>query len=106
VILGVLAMLPPSPGVTKTNFDRIEKGMTRAEVEEIFGEKGAMAGMHEHTFVFWLANDGSSASVDFVNDCVAAKRWEDSDETILDKIRPWLHFPKVRHCHDGFSDDS
>jgi outer membrane protein assembly factor BamE (lipoprotein component of BamABCDE complex) len=36
--LGVLAMLPPPPGVTKANFDRIQEGMTRAEVEEIFGK--------------------------------------------------------------------
>jgi hypothetical protein len=35
--LGVLAMLPPSPGVTKANFDRIKEGMTKAEVEEILG---------------------------------------------------------------------
>ena len=33
VTLGVLAMLPPRPGVTKTNFGRMEIGMTRVEVE-------------------------------------------------------------------------
>jgi outer membrane protein assembly factor BamE (lipoprotein component of BamABCDE complex) len=37
VMVGVLVMLPPGPGVTKANFDRIEKGMTKAKVEEIFG---------------------------------------------------------------------
>jgi outer membrane protein assembly factor BamE (lipoprotein component of BamABCDE complex) len=37
VSVGMLAMLPPGPGVTKANFDRIEKGMTRAQVEEIMG---------------------------------------------------------------------
>jgi hypothetical protein len=37
VVLLVLALLPPSPGVTKVNFDRIEVGMTRAEVEVILG---------------------------------------------------------------------
>jgi hypothetical protein len=93
VTLGVFAMVPSGPGVSKANFDRIQEGMTMAEVEEIFGGKGATAGMHEHTFVFWIANDGSSATVDFVNDCVGAKRWHDSDETILNKIRRWLHFP-------------
>ena len=35
--LGVLALLPPKPGVTKENYDRIEVGMTRGEVEQIFG---------------------------------------------------------------------
>ena len=33
VILGALEMLPPRPGVTKANFDRIQEGMTLAEVE-------------------------------------------------------------------------
>jgi hypothetical protein len=27
----------PRPGITRENFDRIQKGMTRAEVEEILG---------------------------------------------------------------------
>ena len=40
VTLGVLAMLSPNPGVTKAKFDRIEKGMTLAEVEAIFGGPG------------------------------------------------------------------
>jgi hypothetical protein len=42
VTLGVLALLPPDdrPGVTKANFDRIEKWMTKAQVEEIFGREG------------------------------------------------------------------
>lgn len=33
----VLALKPADPGVTKANFDRIKVGMSRAEVEEIFG---------------------------------------------------------------------
>jgi len=37
VVLGVLSILPPRPGVTKATFDRIEDGMTRTEVEQIFG---------------------------------------------------------------------
>ena len=37
IALGVLAVLPSGPGVAKANFDRIELGMTKAEVERIFG---------------------------------------------------------------------
>jgi hypothetical protein len=33
----VTALLPPAPGVTQANFDRIEDGMTTAEVEAILG---------------------------------------------------------------------
>src|ERR1035438_9324153 len=66
VTLGVLAMLPPRPGVTKANFDRIEKGMTRAEVEQIFGGKGEMARLHAIVDGNWGADDGSFAITEFL----------------------------------------
>ncbi len=91
VTLGVLAMLPPRPGVTKANFDRIEKGMTRAEVEQIFDGKGEMARLHAIVEGNWGADDGSFAIIEFLEGCVVRKSWHDSDETILDKIRRWLH---------------
>ena len=93
VTLGVLAMLRPSPGVTKANFDRIEKGMTRAEVEQIFGRESIRwDGLAEKGEGFhWMARDGSSALVMFVDECVTEKQWSDSNETILDKLRRWLH---------------
>jgi hypothetical protein len=31
------ALLPPAPGITYANFSRIEKGMTREQVEALFG---------------------------------------------------------------------
>jgi hypothetical protein len=37
ITLGVLALLPPRPGITKANFDRIEVGMTVAEVDKLLG---------------------------------------------------------------------
>jgi hypothetical protein len=89
VTLGVLAMLPPSPGVTKANFDRIQDGMTRAEVEQILGGKGKMGGVK--LWRFWEGNDGSEAGIAFIDDCVTEKRWTIYNETILDKIRRWLH---------------
>jgi hypothetical protein len=33
----VFALLPAEPGVRRANFNRIEIGMTQAEVSEIFG---------------------------------------------------------------------
>jgi hypothetical protein len=95
--LCVLAMLPPRPGVTKGNYDRIEKGMTKAEVEEIFGEEGI------HRFQFdegqdasqWWGDDFSRATVFFINDHVEEKSWRRaSNESALDIIRRWLHIPK------------
>ena len=35
----VPTLLPPRPGVTKANFERIHDGMSQAEVEAIFGSK-------------------------------------------------------------------
>ena len=54
VALGVLAMLPPGPGVTKANFDRIEKGMTTAQVKEIFGGTHVVILTPEGVFVLDL----------------------------------------------------
>jgi hypothetical protein len=92
VILGVLAMLPPRPGVTTVNYDRIERGMTRAEVEEIFGREGRpFAKDGDTVFLDWREDDGSGAVIGFSHDCVVFKRWFDSNESYLDKIQRWLH---------------
>ena len=99
VTVGVLVLLPPNtrPGVTKRNFDRIEKGMTKAEVEEIFGKKADGVGLtldreqKEKTHRIWEASDGSGADIHFVDDCVVETDWYDSDETLLAKLRRWLH---------------
>jgi hypothetical protein len=98
VTLGVLALLPPSPGVTKANFERIQKGMTLAEVEEILGRKAYQSVRYvvdgevkQETERIWAADDGSGAGVDFVDDCVTDKEWAYSHEPILHKIRRWLH---------------
>jgi hypothetical protein len=97
VTLGVLALLPPSPGVTKANFDRIEKGMTLAEVEEIFGGKavlrydGKMTAGVPYWAMVWSANDGAEAVIYFEGNFVDEKTCQDSTQTILDKILRWLH---------------
>ena len=110
VTLGVLTILPPRPGVTNANFDRIEKGMTKAKVEQVFGGEGELPlsiqrGMTkaevEQVFgrealksvLDWKAADGSLAEIRFKNDCVSEKEWYDSEGTFLDKIRRWLHLP-------------
>ena len=107
VTLGVLAILPPSPGVTKANFDRIEKGMTIAEVEQIFGEKGTASSSHPFLPGLCLrgelTDDGlragvwvsgeSHALILFSDKCVVHMRWLDFNPTLLETIRRWLHLP-------------
>jgi hypothetical protein len=76
VIVGVLGLLPPRPGVTKANFDRIEKGMTKAEVEKIFGRQGD-EDLLPIGSLEWLAEDRSLAIIAFKNDRVDEKRWQE-----------------------------
>ena len=87
VALGVIAMLPPSPGVTKANFDRIEMGMTKAQVEEIFGEKGVEIDLG---YTVWESHDGR-ATILFCYDSVNGSGFQSNNGTILDKIRRCLH---------------
>ena len=87
VTLGVLAMLPPSPGVTKANYDRIEQGMTKAQVEQIFGREGKRTEWGRS----WEADDGSGAFFQFRDHCVVYREWYESHEPITDKLRRWLH---------------
>ena len=93
VTLGVLVMLPSSPGVTKAKFDRIEIGMTKIEVEEIFGEKGIIVKVEkgEAPCLYWNAGDGAEVWIRFSDDCVNGDMTWSADETFLDKIRSWLH---------------
>ena len=100
VTLGVLALLPPSPGVNKANFDRIEKGMTRAEVEAIFGgpsESKTYTTVGEITTitdVWGQIEQGKCvglANVNFQDEMVVDKEWHSVPETLLDKFRRWLH---------------
>jgi hypothetical protein len=95
IALGVIAMLPPRPGVTKANFDRIEKGMTRAEVNEVFGQEGWSYSIPRlRRFHIWRHQDGAHATLSFHDGRVTSMGWQHSTETIPDKLRRWLHLPK------------
>ena len=109
IVLGVLAILPPRPGVTKANIDRIKLGSTSVQVEQILGEKGRSAKQIGFTsnkqldrvvldldgadhYILWFVDDGPIVAIRFENDGVSEKHcWSDSAETILQKIRRWLH---------------
>ena len=87
IVLATLAMLPSRPGVTKANFDRIEKGMTRPEVESIFGRKESKG--------FWRADNGACAFVNFnLSGHAVDMGWWDSEETTWEKMLRWLHLRK------------
>ena len=98
--LGILAMLPPTPGVTKTNYDRIEMRMTKAEVEAIFGgptDVKTFTTADEITTIthdwFQLDQGKAVAHIAFKDGLVVEKQWDSVPESVLDKIRRWLHLP-------------
>ena len=102
VCLGTLIpamLLPLRPDVTNANFDRIQIGMKRAEVEEILGKKpnmffevhAANGSLVAKTDV-WRNPDGSETHVEFSDNLVRKKFWGVPTEPIIGKIRRWLHF--------------
>ncbi len=94
-----LVLLPTRPGITKANFDRVKFGMKYEEVEPILGPNwllGPNPKSEDIGGVAWVRADGAVARVQFANNSVTEKEWEDSDETITDTIRRWLNMQKVR----------
>lgn len=100
VALVVLAMLPPRPGVTRANFDRIKEGMQLEEVEEIFGGPGhrlpiGAGGVHSSVSPYsWRSEDGATAVIWIESPrsaVLGSKEWTDSTESLVQKIRRWLH---------------
>ena len=91
--LGVVATLPPGPGVTKVTYDRIEKGMTRNDVNAVFGTPNFREGVANSTITWW-GNDGYvEIKFDF-DERVIRKSWLDisRNETTLQKLNrilPW-----------------
>ena len=98
-------MMPPSPGVTKANFDRIKGGMTKPEVLAILGESSFEGRGYYDRDGFsiaasWIADDGSIARMQFDGRhdevgrvCVCGMTWRESSETPFQKIRRWLRLP-------------
>jgi hypothetical protein len=92
----VIAWLP-IPGVTSANFDRIEKRMTKADVEAVFGNPPFK---REHlggggNWYSWRTEDERAAAVIVFDDDdrVSQKFWVNSSEALWDKIRRWLRLP-------------
>ena len=97
-VLGTLAMLPPRPGVTKVNFDRIEEGMKLEEVELILGKDSwtSVDGLSESgsfRVQTWYGADKACARFAFQDECVSSKTWIDSTETASEKLCRWVHWP-------------
>ena len=99
VVVVVLAyVLPPRPGVTKENFDRIEVGMTRAEVEKIFGVENLPGRNPLRRLSRQLFEDEDTDALADIHfdetDRVALAEWRPGrpdERTPLDKLLQRLH---------------
>ncbi len=91
-----LVLLPPGPEVTPENYGRVQNGMTRAEVEAIFG--APPTAVPSDNEAMWESGDGYRiAAVEFDEDGrVAGSNWVSytDDRTAFQKaldILPWRH---------------
>lgn len=99
LVLVVLAMLPPRPGITKANFERIQDGMKFDEVKAIFGAPDSFTdpsieGWARRGQLLWVNDDRSGAAVCFdEKGKVFDKTWSDSTEGIGERLCRWIDWP-------------
>jgi len=103
VALGTFALLPPRPGVTKANFDRIEIGMTEAQLEALLGRKSAQSidvekimralyrDSKERHFI-WTGVYGTAVIRIDEDERVVAPQWQDRGPTLFQRLRSLLPF--------------
>jgi hypothetical protein len=82
--LGIYALLPQQ-GVTKGNFDRIEKGMTMAQVKAILGEPRDV----DDKGGFWRRADGTHVFVQLKDNKVETTEFIPSQESLANMLRRW-----------------
>jgi hypothetical protein len=86
-------MMIPRPGITRSNFDRIQLGMQKAEVEAILGEPSKMyMDFDERPFATWKSHECMIA-VNFVDDCVASKECFLNQRTLWQKMVEFVWHP-------------
>jgi hypothetical protein len=94
--LAVLALLPPRPGVTKANFDRIEEGMTLDEINTILGrspDNVIEKNNQGEIWQYWTDYDGEVWILLGNDSTLSDKRWIAYEGTFLQKVRQWLRLP-------------
>jgi hypothetical protein len=99
-VVAACVFLYPAPSELKIAFDRVEKGMSVAEVENLFGQKsffheafsGDNAGV---VYVSWHNVNGDQATVKFSDGVATEERtWQASPSTLASHLRRWLPFMK------------
>jgi hypothetical protein len=108
----VLVLLLAGPGVTKANFDRIKAGMSRAEVEMLFGRPADARYLHgglkiRHTVEVWHGVEGEAEIVSDEAQGVVADEawsaWSPRDEGILQRVRRLLGLSEIWQAREDSS---
>jgi outer membrane protein assembly factor BamE (lipoprotein component of BamABCDE complex) len=93
LVFAIPALVPPTPGITYANYSRIEKGMSRAEVEALLGKP------KEKSSIIWENADDDLVTVVFDRngkvESAAWNHWPD-DRNALQKLMdrlPWFQKP-------------
>jgi hypothetical protein len=79
MVLVLLTVIPPRPGITKRNFDRIQQGMTKAEVEALLGGQAGYSHADEsmgNMLEAWSEPDRRFVFVWFHEGRVSKKKWQ------------------------------
>lgn len=97
VALAVTAMLPPTPGVTKANLDRIEIGMTVDEVNAILGPPEWHGETNNPNLcICWVGNDGRGSVYFDTSGRISSKTWDEREQSILERISRWVWPEEMR----------
>jgi len=77
--------------LSKANFDKVEIGMSRSEVERILGQPIGQIDLIDEgiTEVGWATADRTIARVRFAQGVVLDMSFQESTETVRDKLRRW-----------------
>jgi hypothetical protein len=94
-VLGVLVIMPPRTGVSKANFDRIEAGMTRAEIGKLLGsygsDKDSRLFFAEHKLLVRWGDDWMRIDAVFENGVLWGKSFYHlPPETLGEHMRYWF----------------
>src|SRR5262245_57678709 len=82
---GLAVFLPPTSGVTKSNFERLKTGMSRDEVNRILGTLGFLENVNNHEYC-WSGPDGACALCFDDASRLSERRWIDFPRSNWQKL--------------------
>jgi hypothetical protein len=90
-VIATVMLMSERPCLNKANFNKVQMGMTRDEVERVLGQPVGQEDRIDEgiVVVIWGLADRTQARVEFANGVVWDMAYEESTETVRDKLRRW-----------------